>query len=212
MVLLFSSQFGGSRGFVAHVSPEVFFPAMTGYLVLMLMMPAYNCFAYEGKGIQTYFSAPLCFRDVFLGKNLAQAGVLSFELAISTSVLIWRMGLPALPELAATMTAALFGIIGQFSIANWSSLSFPRKLEFGTMRGQRNSGAAIWLGFGVQLLLAGICSVIFLAARWTESPWLPAIAFGGLTAAAAGGYFASLDELSRVAERKKEVLIEALCR
>ncbi len=42
--------------------------------------------------------------------------------------------------------------------------------------------------------------------------WLPAEAFGLLGAAAVGGYFASLDALSRVAEQKKEVLIEALCR
>ena len=37
-------------------------------------------------------------------------------------------------------------------------------------------------------------------------------AFALLAVAAVGGYFASLDALSRVAEQKKEVLIEALCR
>jgi len=31
--------------------------------------PAYNSFAYEGRGIKLYFTAPLRFRDVFLGKN-----------------------------------------------------------------------------------------------------------------------------------------------
>ena len=33
-----------------------------------------------------------------------------------------------------------------------------------------------------------------------------------LAAAAFGGYFASLDALTELAEKKKEVLIEALCR
>ena len=35
---------------------------------------------------------------------------------------------------------------------------------------------------------------------------------GFLAAAALGGYFASLQPLSELAEKKKEVLIEALCR
>ena len=65
------------------VSPELFFPGMMGYLILMLMTPAYNCFAYEGRGIQTYFTAPLRFRDVLLGKNLMHAGVLAFEIVLS---------------------------------------------------------------------------------------------------------------------------------
>jgi hypothetical protein len=36
--------------------------------------------------------------------------------------------------------------------------------------------------------------------------------FAGLTAAALGGYISSLDALNRLAEAKKELLIEALCR
>lgn len=38
------------------------------------------------------------------------------------------------------------------------------------------------------------------------------MAFTGLTAAAVGGYVASLGALSRLAENKKELLIETLCR
>jgi hypothetical protein len=48
--------------------------------------------------------------------------------------------------------------------------------------------------------------------RWMSDPWLPAIMFAGLTAAAVGGYVASLGALSRLAEAKKELLIETLCR
>jgi hypothetical protein len=80
------------------------------------------------------------------------------------------------------------------------------------MRGQRSSGVSIWVAFGVQILLAGICSLILFAGRWANSPWLPAEAFITLAAASVGGYFAALDALSNVAEKKKEVLIETLCR
>lgn len=70
----------------------------------------------------------------------------------------------------------------------------------------------MWVAFGVQILVTGICSLILLAGRWTNSPWLPAEAFIALAAASVAGYFAALDALSNVAEEKKEILIETLCR
>jgi ABC-2 type transport system permease protein len=214
LVLLFTSQFGGQHPSVAHqgISPDMFFPGMMGYLILMLMTPAYNCFAYEGRGIQTYFTAPLRFSDVLLGKNLMHAAVLMFEIALSMTMLALRIGLPSTPVFIATIAAVVFAVAGQFAIADWVSLSFPRKLEFGSLRGQRSSGVSIWVAFGVQILLAGICSLILLAGKWFNSPWLPAQAFIALAAASVGGYFAALDALSSVAEKKKEVLIETLCR
>ena len=214
LVLLFTSQFGGEHPSVTHrgISPDMFFPGMMGYLILMLMTPAYNCFAYEGRGIQTYFTAPLRFSDVLLGKNLMHAAVLTLEIALSMTMLALRIGLPSTPVFIATIAAVVFAVAGQFAIADWVSLSFPRKLEFGSLRGQRSSGVSIWVAFGVQILLAGICSLILLAGKWFNSPWLPAQAFIALAAASVGGYFAALDALGGVAEKKKEVLIETLCR
>jgi ABC-2 type transport system permease protein len=214
LVLLFTSQFGGEHPSVTHraISPDMFFPGMMGYLILMLMTPAYNCFAYEGRGIQTYFTAPLRFSDVLLGKNLMHAVVLMFEIALTMTMLALRIGLPSTPVFIATIAAVVFAVAGQFAIADWVSLSFPRKLEFGSLRGQRSSGVSIWVAFGVQILLAGICSLILLAGKWFNSPWLPAETFIALAAASLGGYFAALDALSSVAEKKKEVLIETLCR
>jgi hypothetical protein len=54
--------------------------------------------------------------------------------------------------------------------------------------------------------------VILFAGKWTGNPWLPAIAFAGLTAAAVGGYTAALGAMERLAEKKRELLIETLCR
>jgi hypothetical protein len=213
LVLLFSTQFAGKHPTVSGkaVSAEMFFPGMMAYLILILMAPAYNSFAFEGRGIQTYFMAPLRFRDVFLGKNLMLVSVLALEIGLSLVMLTWRVGLPSLPMMVATLVAIVFTVVGQLTIANWSSLSFPRKLEFG-MRGQRQSGMAVLVAFGAQIMLGGISVVILLTGRWTKNPWLPAEAFTFLAAAAVGGYFASLDHLTKLAEQKKESLIEALCR
>jgi hypothetical protein len=185
---------------------------MMAYLILILMAPSYNCFAYEGRGIQSYYMAPVRFREVFLGKNLMLIAVLAVEIALCMLVLVFRVGLPSAPIFVATLAAIVFAVTGQLSIANWSSLSFPRKLEFGQMRGQRQSGMAVLIAFGVQIVLGSISALILLTGRWTGNHWLPAEVFAGLAAAALGGYLASLDALSHLAEKKKETLIEALCR
>jgi hypothetical protein len=82
-------------------------------------------------------------------------------------------------------------------------LSFPRKLEFGQMRGQRQSGMAVLLAFGVQIVLGGISALILLTDRWTGNPWLPAEAFAGLATVALGGYLGSLDALSPRREKER---------
>lgn len=213
LILLFSSMFSGEHATTQHpISPEMLFPGIMAYLVLILIAPAYNCFAFEGRGIQTYFMAPLRFREVFLGKNLLLLSVLAVELGLSLAMLAWRLGLPSPPVFMATITAIVFAVMGQLTLANWSSLNFPRKLEFGQIRGQRQSGMAVLIAFGAQVVFGGVCAVVLFTGRLTEDRWLPAEAFTLLAAAAVGGYFASLDALSRVAEKKKEVLIEALCR
>jgi hypothetical protein len=155
---------------------------------------------------------PVRFREVFLGKNLMLVSVLALEIGLSMLVLAFRVGLPSAPIFVATLAAIVFAVTGQLSIANWSSLSFPRKLDFGKMSGQRQSGMAVLITFGVQIVLGSVSALILFTGRWTNNPWLPAEAFAGLAAAALGGYLASLDALSHLAEKKKETLIETLCR
>jgi ABC-2 type transport system permease protein len=194
------------------MSAETIFPGLMAYLVLILMAPAYNSFAYEGPGIQMYFTAPLRFREIFLGKNFVQVALLATELLLCIVAFAYRVGLPSTPVFVATLTAIVFTVAGQLSIANWSSLSFPRKLVFGQIHGQRQSGMAVLVAFGAQILLFSIASVILLAGKWTGDRWLPAQAFALLSVAAAAGYLASLNALTGFAEKKKERLLEALCR
>jgi ABC-2 type transport system permease protein len=198
----------GSKG----VSPEMFFPGLVAYIILILMAPAYNSFAYENAGVQAYFTAPLRFRDVFLGKNFVQVCLIVTELTLCIAAFCYRVGLPPAPIFFATLAAVAFTVIGQLSIANWSSLSFPRKLTFGQIQGQRQSKMAVLVAFAAQILLFGISSLVLGLGRWTGDRWLPAEAFTLLAAAAIGGYAASLDALTSYAEKKKEKLIEALCR
>jgi predicted permease len=213
-VLLFTTQFAVRHPTALKhpISTEMFFPGMMAYLLLILMAPAYNSFAFDGKGIQTYFASPVSFRDVFLGKNLILVAMLAFELTLCVVAFSYLVGIPSLPVLVATATAIIFNVSGQLSIANWSSLTFPRKLNFGQMRGQRQSGMAVLLSFGTQILLGGISAPILFLSRWTGDRWLPAEVFAFLAAATIAGYASSLDPLAALAEKKKESLIEALSR
>lgn len=211
MVVFFTMQFGPGSALKEHsIKPALFFPGIMAYLILILVSPAYNSFAYEGKGIQTYFMAPVHFQDVLLGKNLFLVGLVVLELALALALLTFRIGWPGTPMFLATVTAGAFAVSGQLTIANWSSLSFPKKMEIGRLKGQRNSGVAVWTAFGVQIVIGGICALILFAGQWTRNTWLPPIAFTALTAAAIGGYVSSLGAMNRLAEAKKELLIETL--
>jgi hypothetical protein len=70
----------------------------------------------------------------------------------------------------------------------------------------------VLVAFCAQILLFAISSLIFMLGRWTGDRWLPAKAFALLAVAAVGGYLAALDALTQLAEKKKETLIEALCK
>jgi len=202
-------RFSGAK---SNISPELFFPSLVAYIILILMAPAYNSFAYENTGVQAYFTAPLQFRNVFLGKNFVQVALVTTELTLCIAAFCYRVGSPSPPIFIATLAAIIFTVVGQLSIANWSSLSFPRRLAFGQIHGQRQSGMAVLVAFCAQILLFGISSLVLGLGRWTGDRWLPAKAFALLAAAAVGGYVASLDALTSYAEKKKEKLIEALCR
>ncbi len=213
MVIFFTLQFGPGSVLKQHsLKPGMFFPGILAYLILILLSPAYNSFAFESKGIQTYFMAPVRFRDVLFGKNLFLIGLVTFELALCLALLTWRVGWPGTAMFVSTIMAGAFAVLGQLAIANWSSLSFPKKMEIGKMKGQRNSGVAVWTAFGVQIVVMGVCALVLFAGRWTGNPWLPTFAFVGLTAAALGGYAASLKAMNGLAEKKKELLIETLTR
>jgi ABC-2 type transport system permease protein len=218
MVVFFTMQFGPGSPLAQHstrghaVSGAAFFPGIVAYLMLILLSPAYNSFAYESKGVQTYFMAPIRIQDVLVGKNIFLCCLVGFELLVTLPLLVWRLGWPGAPVFVATILAAIFAVVGQLAIANWSSLSFPKKMEIGKMKGQRNSAVSVWIAFGVQIVLMGIGTLIFFGGRWTHNPWLPSGMFAALAAAAFAGYLASLGSLSGLAERKKEGLIEALTR
>jgi ABC-2 type transport system permease protein len=212
LVFLFTIYFSGPHPTsVKHAfSPDLFFPAMMAYVTLMLMAPSFNCFAYEGRGMQTYFMLPVPFRDILLAKNFLTVFIMTAEITVCIALLKWRVGLPPLPVFLATIGALIFAVAGQLTIANWSSLTFPKKMEFGKMQGNRQSGMAVLIAFGAQLVFGSTCGLVLFAGRAGSNPWLSLEVFLFLAAAAVAGYIAALDPLTKLAEVKKESILDTL--
>jgi len=212
LVFLFTIYFSGPHPTsVKHAfSPDLFFPAMMAYVTLMLMAPSFNCFAYEGRGMQTYFMLPVPFRDILLAKNFLTVFIMTAEITVCIALLKWRVGLPPLPVFLATIGALIFAVAGQLTIANWSSLTFPKKMEFGKMQGNRQSGMAVLIAFAAQLVFGSTCGLVLFAGRAGSNPWLSLEVFLFLAGAAVAGYIAALDPLTKLAEVKKESILDTL--
>ena len=78
------------------------------------------------------------------------------------------------------------------------------------MQGNRQSGMAVLIAFGSQLVFATTCGLVLFVGRVGNNPWLPTEIFLILAAAAVAGYVASLNPLTEFAEQKKESILDAL--
>jgi ABC-2 type transport system permease protein len=210
------AYFGFSSDLRAHSplstrSPDLLF-AIGLAAVELAQISAYNSLAYDGAGIQLFLIAPLTFRQVLAGKNLAQ-GAVAFVQAVLVWVTVWIMfGAPGRLNVLALVLALLFGLLSEFAVGNLMSLYFPLPLQFGTLR-SRGASRTAGLGLFLTLLLVlGVPAAIFLLARSRNQIWMAALVFAALAGIAAVGYGRILGRCNRIATDRRERLCEALCR
>lgn len=202
---------GKNSRFLSRAPVEFLFPGVIGYALLVLTQTSHNSFAFEGRGIQFYLLAPVRFREVLLGKNLLQAILMAAEFAVLWVVVAMLAGVPGPALTLATLAAAAFVALVNFSVGNYMSLAYPRRFDFGKFR-QRQSGMTVLVTLAVQLLTIGLSGLIFAGAYVWKRMWLAALVFLVLAGAAFGLYRWSLGYCSEVAARKREVLTAELCR
>lgn len=191
---------------------EFLFPGLIGYILLIVTAPAYNCFAYDGRGIQTYLVAPVRFSEILLGKNLATGLVLGFEALLTGTLLSFLIGRPPFAMLMATLGGLVFVALMQLTVGNLTSLYYPRRLEFGQLRNQRASGITVLILLGMQIGLILVVSGVFLLTRWLAGLWATFGLFVMLSVGAAAIYRAMLEKCSTIALAQREVLTEKLIR
>jgi hypothetical protein len=83
-------------------------------------------------------------------------------------------------------------------------------MDFGKMQGNRQSGMAALVTFGAQIVFTGTSALSFTVGRLGGNDWLPVEIFLFLAVAALAGYWSSLEPLTKLAEKKKESLLETL--
>ena len=191
--------------------PELVFPGGVAYMALIVGQFALNIFAYDGRGLQLWFVAPVRFRDVLVGKNLMFGLLLTVEAGLVWLVVSLLSRPPEAVIVVATLAGLLFVMLLHFLVGNWLSLKFPRRFEFGKYR-RRPSGITMLIAFALQFVVIATAAGVTLLARWTGRTWLIAVVFFCLGGILLGVYRATLDRFTRFAESQREALTTQLCR
>ncbi len=191
--------------------PELVFPGAVAYMLIIVTPFAHNSFAFEGKGVQLLFVAPIRLRDVLLAKNLTLGLVLILETALVWLEVALLKGPPSALAVTSTLLALAFFMLAHFLVGNWLSLQFPRRFEFGQFK-RRVSGATMFIGLVAQLVLLGLAALILLVARVLGQMWMVPVIFLVLSATSLAAYVSTLDTFDRFADSRREALLTELCR
>jgi len=188
------------------------FPAAVAYTILVLGSFCYNCFGGEGAGVQFYYMSPVHFREVLLGKNLAQAAVLLLEI-----VLVW-IGVallfhpPSVVITLATLFGACFAVLVTFAVGDLMSLHAPKKIDWAALGRQRGAAVTGFAFLGVQAGTLGLVGVAVLLAASLHQAWVATVLLFVLAALALRGYSYALSRIESFAIRQRESMIAELGR
>jgi hypothetical protein len=180
------------------------------YSLLALTNISFNLFGNDGVGVQLYFVAPVEFRTVLRGKNLALAVLIAAEIVVVflAAALVDRP--PAVALAAATVAGMAFASLCTFAAGNFISLTFPRKVDFSRMGKQGLRGVGSMVALAVEGGAVAIAGLAALAGILLHRPWLGVGLELVLTAAAAAAYQYLLGAAEQLAGRQREALLAEL--
>ncbi len=188
-------------------APNFAFPFGVAYSLLILTNVVYNIFGGDSGGVQMFFVAPVRFRQVVVGKNLAHVAVLSLEMA-----LIWFMVRliyqpPSASMTLATLAGMFFLVPLDFSAGNLLSVYSPTKIEYGNFRRQRGSRTTILASFAVRIVLVGAAAFVIVISRSYGHLWLAVPVFLALGVLSLVIYVRNLDRVDRLAMARRETIM-----
>lgn len=187
-------------------------PMAVIYAFLGLTRLIFNSLGSEGTGLQFYFSSPVPFWKVILGKNLFHLCLLSIEIAVLWVIAFLRVGPPSLEEIGLTLCAIAFIVPANFLAANLLSLHAPYRMNLSRLGRPQGATASNLFSLLLQLIVAGICALVYFAARGQSTPWLAAIILLGLGIITSAAYWIVLLQFDELAKRRIEPLLTDLAR
>jgi len=200
----------GANLFMRHI--DFAFPIGMAYALLILGNFTYNSFGTDAAGVQFFFMSPVRFREILLGKNLAQGVILAAEVLfvwIGVAVIFRPPGLRiTLTTLAGVLFAAMVNCIA----GNLLSLYSPKRFDFASFGRQRASGITALASIGVFAVVFGLVGFAVVLAAYFGKSWLSTLILLALAAGAWRGYVFLLARIDRLATGRRETLIAELCR
>ena len=210
LIILFI--FGKGSGGGSAVFAEYALPTGAAYAFLGLTRLIYNSLGGEGAGIQLYFQAPTPFRKIMLAKNLVHIALFCGEMILVCGIVFFRFGVPRGEMLAITFSWLLFALPVQLAMGNIFSITLAYRMTLTRLSREQGAVGNGLLGLLIQLLLVAIgAAVILSTATSGHSGWAVPIflllAAGGITA-----WQRVLAATDRMAQARKESLIQSLAR
>ena len=215
--LLVVFRFGGMNphrrtgALLAH-TPDMAFPAVAGYALLMLTNLVCNNFGGDGGGIQFFFASPVSFRQIVLGKNLTHATILALEVLVAWFAVTYLYGRPGFDITIATLAALLFAAPANFAAGNLLSIYSPKKLDYSTFRRQNPSQMSVLISLLVQLCVVAVGVLAFWLARRYGNFWIATLLLLVLAGISLTVYRMILNRMDALALDRRETLVAELCR
>jgi ABC-2 type transport system permease protein len=208
MLLVLRSS-GHNQGLFAH-APGLTFPLGAAYSLLLLTNLSYNNLGADGRGVQFFFAAPVRFRQIMAGKNLAHAAIFALEVALvwlGTS-LLYRP--PSLRVTLATAAGILFAVPIDFAAGNLFSIYFPTRVEVYGFGRQRASLTTVLASFCIRGVLFGGVALILLLSRQYGKFWIVVSIFLLPALLSCLAYALALKHIDGMALHHRENLISQL--
>jgi hypothetical protein len=182
---------------------DFMFPAVAGWVILMIGGRAYNAFGFDVTGFHRYLLAPLNMRQVVASKNLLIAFLLALNFLGIAAVLAWIAPF-SIRWFFVVLAGFSFTSLTSLAAGNFMSVRFPMGIDLETFRAKNASTAGQLTNLVTQMMVVGTLAAVFYW-KW---PALPV--FTILTLGAAVLYWVSLDSAAAYVERYSEEIAKSL--
>jgi ABC-2 type transport system permease protein len=204
-----------NRGIFSRNS-AFFLPGAIAYVLFAPIAGLYNIFGADGPGVQLYLLAPVRLRDIVIAKNIASVILLLIQVLIAWAV-VFVLGTSAIPFPAQISVAfwTVFVIASNLTLGTVRSIHAPRKFIPGQARQTRSTPTNRTSGFLVMGVLFGSVFLqipVNLLGSYFHQPWLAALVFALLAAAAIIAYALLLRNADRLILTHRDVFSEELCK
>ena len=214
MLLLFRMG-PGNMGAIGHHmghTADMAFPFATGYVLLLLTNLSYNSLGGDGSGVQFFFAAPVEFRRVVLGKNLAYMAITALQIFVIWLAVCFLYHPPPFSILLTTIAGVLFALPIEFSAANLLSIYSPKRVEYGAFGRQRPPQTTALASIGVHAVIFGVAAIVVWTTRYYGRFWIATPVFLLLASLLFPLYWLMLKRMDGIALNRREDLISELSR